>query len=74
MSMDIAWKKRALEAERRLIEHRVTCASAHAVADKICGWIHDGPSKPAQAVFDDGPERQIAYMIEWLLTKHDKKL
>ena len=73
--MDIVWKRRALEAERRLVEQKVLCASAHAAADRVCGWIHEGDArKPAQAQFTDGPERQVAYMIEWLLTKHTKKL
>ena len=68
------WKQRAREAERALIEQKVKCASEHAAADRVCGWIHEGHKrKPANAQFTSGPERDIAYMVEWMLTKYDKK-
>lgn len=73
ISSDVGWKKRAMEAERLLIEHRVNCAAAHAKADRINAWLHDECKRPASAHFVFGPERDIALMIEWLLTKYTKK-
>lgn len=46
------------------LEAEMKCVNKHADADRIIEWVKDPKRKPANTAFTEGPERQIAYLIE----------
>ena len=39
---------------------------------RVMEWIYDPERKPANLAFTEGPERQLAYTVEWLINTLEK--
>lgn len=39
---------------------------------RVMEWIFDSERKPAVNAFTEGPERQLAYAVEWLINTLEK--
>ena len=53
---------------------RIICVNAHADAGRLIAWIQSSDRKPANTAFTEGPDRQVAYAVEWIFTQlHDAR-
>lgn len=51
------------------IAQRIACANEHASAPRLLAWIRDAARSPANTAFTEGPDRQVAYAVEWVFTQ-----
>lgn len=52
---------------RELTRHQARCAKQHADAARLGVWLSNIKRKPASSAFAEGPERQVAVLVEILL-------
>lgn len=45
------------------------CVGKHADAERLVAWINDPQRRPAITAFTEGPNRQVAYAVELIITQ-----
>ena len=55
-------------------QYRALLARNMELADyrRVMEWMYDKDRKPANTAFTEGPERQLAYTVEWLINTLEK--
>lgn len=59
----------AREAEAKLLTEKMRRINEYADAERIVAWMSDPGRIPAMTAFREGPERQVAYAFEGMLSK-----
>jgi len=70
---DLSEREIALFEQEVRDEKSIECANRHANVERIIKWVQSRDRKPANIEFTEGPERQMAYVIEDIINNLSRK-